>query len=373
MKSLKSLLLLCTIVLLASCTNQLADMDSGSPTSQETTLTPGTTVQMYAGTENSPQAKQNIARIAPSPEPAYYYIRLDGSLVDAIKGVSGYNANDYFPLNSNGNSIKSDKNRGTINYYYPYQYSGEREGNTWIYEYLVDSEWAQAEDALMQVPSLDDLIEANQSSKFNLQELKQKLDGKQYYIDWYVVKHQDDGWHVDGILKLQDGLQLNGEVEVDIHQQQHNNWNEIKTAIHIRDTVDVQVTLPISQTDLVEIDGIHIRDYRAYYKVDNTEYPISISIAHNYDNMTIDVTGIKASMLKKLRTNGSDGLTIEVNSYYQKKTHREIYDLLKQSTVRTYSNFSHIRGQIHSSYFPNEKVDIQDQGNEKQNTNTTTT
>lgn len=27
---------------------------------------------------------------------------------------------------------------------------------------------------------------------------------------------------------------LNGEVEFDIHQQEHKDWNEIKTSIHVR-------------------------------------------------------------------------------------------------------------------------------------------
>ena len=157
---------------------------------------------------------------------------------------------------------------------------------------------------------------------------------------------------IDSIIE---STKLSGEVEVDIHQQDHEDgWNEIKTAIHIRDTVNVRVTIPIGQEYISEQDDFAIRTYEAYYYKGqgNEKYPVIVTIEHNADNITIDVSGITAAMLKALREEGDDGITIEVHSYYKALTDDELWEKIKLSTVSTYKNRTTIYGQIHRKEDP---------------------
>ena len=150
---------------------------------------------------------------------------------------------------------------------------------------------------------------------------------------------------------------LNGEVEVDIHHQDHNDWNEIKTTIHIRDTVNVRVTIPIDQDYIMEMDDFAIRTYEAYYyrNEGNDKYPVLVTIEHKADCITIDVSGITAEMLKALRAEGDDGITIEVHNYYKNLTDEDLWEKIKLSTVETYKNKTTIYGQIHQMDEPRDQ------------------
>ena len=82
-----------------------------------------------------------------------------------------------------------------------------------------------------------------------------------YKIIWYVAKEVGSQylWHVNGILvekdktpehiweeikdDVDDDMDISDDegaenVEIDIHKQEHKDWNEIKTSIHVRADVE---------------------------------------------------------------------------------------------------------------------------------------
>ena len=138
----------------------------------------------------------------------------------------------------------------------------------------------------------------------------------------------------------------NGEVEVDIHHQSHQDWNEIKTSIHVRDTVDVKVTIPLEQDYAIEQDDFAVRVYTEYYKVGDTEYPVNVTVAHNADNITYTVSGVTAEMLKALRSKYDDGITIEIHSYFKSLTDDQLWSRIKDSKVETFGYKTTVKGQI---------------------------
>ncbi|MBR4649195.1 MAG: hypothetical protein IKO67_03475, partial [Bacteroidaceae bacterium] len=205
------------------------------------------------------------------------------------------------------------------------------------------------------------------------------IDWDKVKIIWYVVKRQKevdlgtaDYWHVDGLVTFPDVDKIDdvpdsdpddidyfnddpdwkdGEVEVDIHQQEHLNWNEIKTSIHIREAVDVTVEIPIGDQYLAEADDFRIRVWTAYYTIDNTEYPVTITTKHFVNKIVIKVTGVTQELIDKAKTQSDgDGITVEVNSYYENITHELAWEKLKKATVTTDAK-TNIRGQITSAFF----------------------
>ena len=156
---------------------------------------------------------------------------------------------------------------------------------------------------------------------------------------------------IEDIQDVVETKKLNGEVEVDIHQQEHLNWNEIKTSIHIREAVDVTVEIPIGDQYLAEADDFRIRVWTAYYTIDNTEYPVTITTKHFVNKIVIKVTGVTQELIDKAKTQSDgDGITVEANSYYENITHELAWEKLKKATVTTDAK-TNIRGQITSAFF----------------------
>ncbi|MBR3733552.1 MAG: hypothetical protein IKN22_03375, partial [Bacteroidaceae bacterium] len=100
-----------------------------------------------------------------------------------------------------------------------------------------------------------------------------------------------------------------------------------------------------------------IRTYEAYYyrNEGNDKYPVLVTIEHKADCITIDVSGITAEMLKALRAEGDDGITIEVHNYYKNLTDEDLWEKIKLSTVKTYKNKTTIYGQIHQMDEPRDQ------------------
>ena len=66
-------------------------------------------------------------------------------------------------------------------------------------------------------------------------------------------------------------------VEIDIHKQEHKDWNEIKTSVHIRaDVENIQINIPIEYANIVEADDFQIRIYNKYIFIKQLfNYPFS--------------------------------------------------------------------------------------------------
>lgn len=169
-----------------------------------------------------------------------------------------------------------------------------------------------------------------------------------------------------------------GEVEFDIHQQEHKDWNEIKTSIHVRDTAAVHVFLPIPIESQAVSDDFDIRTGDAYKYVENFEakfefagqeftFPVEINHTTTGIDILIDCTTAEAKeALKLARGVFDDGITFEIHSYVNPDVATEqIWNWLK--TVKSPSTktsqwpqdgdiSTHVRGQVSSAYHMDEMI-----------------
>lgn len=169
-----------------------------------------------------------------------------------------------------------------------------------------------------------------------------------------------------------------GEVEFDIHQQEHKDWNEIKTSIHVRDTAAVHVFLPIPLESQAVADDFDIRTGNVYQYVENIEakfefagkefsFPVEINHTATGIDILIDCTTAEAKeALKLARGVFDDGITFEIHSYVNPDVATEqIWNWLK--TVKLPSTktsqwpqdgdiSTHVRGQVSSAYHMDEMI-----------------
>lgn len=172
------------------------------------------------------------------------------------------------------------------------------------------------------------------------------------------------------------------EVEVDIHHQDHKDWNEIKTSIHLRDTVNVRVFIPVDKEYQAVPDDFDIRagvDYtyieqevtevvKVKYTVASKEFEVDVQVNHKADGIEILLAGADcAEALRYARGVYDDGLTFEIHSYlYASLTPETVWDdILKKveipetSLSRWPGNGScvtHTYGQIHSAFYEDQLI-----------------
>ena len=174
---------------------------------------------------------------------------------------------------------------------------------------------------------------------------------------------------------------LAGEVEFDIHQQEHKDWNEIKTSIHVRDTAAVHVFLPIPIESQAVADDFHIRGGENYKSISYTEklnakfefagqefsFPVEINHSAAGIDILIDCTTDEAkAALKLARGVFADGITFEIHSYVNPDVQPgQIWNWLK--TVKLPSTktsqwpeegdiCTHVHGQVSSAYHMDEMI-----------------
>ena len=173
-----------------------------------------------------------------------------------------------------------------------------------------------------------------------------------------------------------------GEVEFDIHQQEHKDWHEIKTSIHLRDSVCVRVVIPIQREFIAVPDDFDIRagwDYTNIVEREIVEYKIGekwftsevlINRAPEGIEILIDGTQCKEA-LKMARETCNDGITFEIHNYvYAHADDAEldnelIWNWLKltecpQTSLYQWPGFgewcTHTYGQISSAFYPEETI-----------------
>lgn len=231
---------------------------------------------------------------------------------------------------------------------------------------------------------------------------------KNIRVIWYLAKSMENGWHVDGLLTDKDDIKAacdackdegfqeitfgenDGKMQltyqqladyypaiynikpidptllVDIHQQKHSSWGEIKTSLHIKEAKDVKVFLPVGIDYTVE--GVEsaalVRYFEKYFELQDYDATIGadvkLTVERQSAGITINVTGVTKELLKALERRYNDGLTIEIHSYY-KLSDKEgesdyiapVWSALKNSTV-TYDGDVKYRV---TSAFNNESVE----------------
>lgn len=211
---------------------------------------------------------------------------------------------------------------------------------------------------------------------------------KNIRVIWYLAKSMENGWHVDGLLTDKDDIKAacdackdegfqeitfgenDGKMQltyqqladyypaiynikpidptllVDIHQQKHSSWGEIKTSLHIKEAKDVKVFLPVGIDYTVE--GVEsaalVRYFEKYFEVQDYDAAIGANVKLTVERqpagITINVTGVTKELLKALERRYNDGLTIEIHSYYKLSDKNgesdyiaPVWSALKNSTV----------------------------------------
>ena len=216
-------------------------------------------------------------------EAARFSIRADGSIPDYTDKSSSL----YYGRFKNGHNI------GKVYTAYPYGHYNDRYldyyqvdkktgENIGLFRYVYDTKGLKTQLAIKEKPSvmailndevedLTNAINKGQNVSKNTASLEHVNSlialGEDYlnkHVLWYVVKEvgMQYGWHVNGSImdyEVEDYTidpdKVPDNVEIDIHQQEHEDWNEIKTSIHIRaDIESIEINIPLNFDDIVEID-----------------------------------------------------------------------------------------------------------------------
>ena len=306
-------------------------------------------------------------------ESARFSIRADGTIPDFYDKSSAL----YYGRPA-GKSGVTSHNIGKVSNLYNYSHYDDRGFdyyktdkatgfNVGMFRYMYDTKGLKTQPVILEAPSVVDILadevvdlEAEIAAGKNVAKNTANLEkvnaliakGAEYldsHVLWYVVKEvgAQYRWHVNGVIRDEVTPpyvpeSVSDNLEVDIHQQVHQDWNEIKTSIHIRtDVQSVSVVLPLKEDDILEADDFDIRVYNFYYK-DYT--PIKHTVTHNANGITIEITDIPADMIAQMKADFGDGLTIEVHSYCIK----DVWEDLQKSYVKTGKPVE-VDGQIHTA------------------------
>ncbi len=287
-------------------------------------------------------------------EVAKFTIRIDAS----FPGVVNQAAEKYW-------SKRGGPNLGKVYTAFPwgkyddrgldyYKVDTKTGSNTGLFRYVLDPSGYRVNKAIMEEPDMKVYFEwlMGQSDVEYKDKLQEVIDNwADYKIIWYVAKEVGSQylWHVNGILvekdktpehiweeikdDVDDDMDISEDegaenVEIDIHKQEHKDWNEIKTSIHVRaDVENVQINIPIEYANIVEADDFQIRIYNKY--ISGVE--IKNMIVHDENGITITIDNIDPELIKMLKEKFGDGLTVEIHSYCKKED--GVWDAMKKTTI----------------------------------------
>lgn len=377
---MKKLILFMMAVLCLSSCGEDANVTGGEQTIDPAPA-PSRTTQVYVmGKDVSGTSRAMMRAASTNTKQAHFFIRIDRR----IPGYESCPSTSYWPQTSSGRSLLDAGNTGTVDLDYPYwKYAGGSVG-----QYVYDSTGKAVTEALADVPSIESILNANKNTKYKFD----NLDYSKLKVIWYVAKSgESNGWHVDGVLtdvntkdvteipdiKIDEDKKLDnskkdepvesldkGNVEVNIHEQLHKDWDEIKTSIHIRDLVDeVKVEIPIGQENMVPSDDFAIRTYdyelnKVYIKGSEYELagskPVKVQVEHQSDKIVITVSDINHEYIKKLVEAYGDGITVEVHSYPQLLEKDAIWNMLWNSAA----NKSNCKVTVKPAAYDSEKIKL---------------
>lgn len=186
------------------------------------------------------------------------------------------------------------------------------------------------------------------------------------HIIWYLATNENGVWTVEGILTDREDLasvneinkdELKKEVQFhhqsydafttnyadgnikaidptlrfDIAQQEHKTWGEIKTSLHIQESKDVTVTLPIEKCYIMDgvkdptaVNGMdttrNVKVFGQLYYTNGKEGAqtnVSVELSYEGDKVTIKVPAIAPELLAAAARKYNDGITVEVHTFYK--------------------------------------------------------
>ncbi len=155
-----------------------------------------------------------------------------------------------------------------------------------------------------------------------------------------------------------------GSVEVNLavnDEHEQGDWKETHLSVHVRDTTDVTVFLPVeAEYYCPQDDMMIVKDHANYQCNETTETmsmvingnTVTLNVKYAANGITISTEGVNADVLKYLREKYNDGLTFEIRNYYNDGlTRAELQAKLNNATieftnpVETYVNaFGYVDG-----------------------------
>ena len=279
----------------------------------------------------------------PNVEAAYFFIRIDNN----IPGMEKYPSDKYHPQAVSG-SYFGPENMGYVVTDYTWA------SNTLYPRYIYNTKGIDI-NCIYTYP--------DKAQFFSQCGIVQPEHTK---FLWYIAKYQDNIWHIDGVLTadtVEDVKDIpnfnipdqdipkdmhldNGNIEVDIHNQVHKDWNEIKTSIHIRDCIEsMKITIPIPKNYIVDSDDTAIRTFEY---LDSAKVKATITVSHTDTGIEYYVTADNDYIKSLLSDNTyKDGLTIELHSY---TTVSDIDEWLKNAVITVNPTpYTYLTGKVSSS------------------------
>ena len=374
----KFLSLFAIAALMVSCDSEVTDVNNGS---EDNSSLPQTEifVQGQLLSANTAATRSYLGEYqwpyvntVEGWETARFSIRADGY----IPGYIDQSSTLYYGRSAG----KDGRNRGEVYTLYPYGRYNDRDldyyqkdkktgNNIGMFRYVLDQAGLKTQLAIKKAPKVVDILQDEiDDNKKNLDKVNEWMAleaANPGYLDkhvlWYVVKEvgMKNGWHVNGVIvdyEVPDYTvnpdNVPNNVEVDIHQQVHQDWNEIKTSVHIRTDVEsVTINIPLKQEDVIEKDDFAIR----IFDFDYNEYHIAHTVTHDANGITIEISNIPAQLIKDLKQNFGDGLTVEIHSYC---TTEDIWEQLSKSRVVKLGKPCTVNGQVTSALRPEDKVEL---------------
>ena len=364
----KFLSLFAIAALIVSCDSEVSDVNNGS---EESSNLPQTEIFV-----------QGQLLSANTAETRSYLGEYQWPYVNTVEGweTARFSIRASSTLYYGRSAGKDGRNRGEVYTLYPYGRYNDRDmdyyqkdkktgNNIGMFRYVLDQEGMKTQLAIKKAPKVVDILQDEiDDNKKNLDKLNEWMAleaANPGYLDkhvlWYVVKEvgMKNGWHVNGVIvdyEVPDYTvnpdNVPNNVEIDIHQQTHQDWNEIKTSVHIRaDVESVTINIPLKQEDVIEKDDFAIR----IFDFDYNEYHIAHTVTHDANGITIEISNIPAQLIQDLKQKFGDGLTIEIHSYC---TTEDIWEQLSKSRVVKLGKPCTVNGQVTSALRPDEKVEL---------------
>lgn len=331
------------LIAIASCSSD--EVAPNTPAQQDNDFTTKVYIQ---GKDLSQSFARNMDFT--STESGHFYLRID----NRIPGAAPFDGKLYFPQTKNGQTVRSTLNQGLVDLNCPYfKYL-----NSITPLYVFDTKGESTMKAIASIPELKDILGANENHAYD-EAINKILECDTLKVIWYVVKKERNLWHIDGVLTgkstkdaddvpgfdKEPGMEeteipsvKGGNVEVDIHQQDHKDWNEIKTSIHIRDYVETTtVEIPLGKEYWTEADDFAIREYKLYINGSElpADAPVKVTVEHKDDKLVITATITDENYLKELLDKYNDGVTIEVHSYPVGISQDKVWEAIKNAKVTT--------------------------------------
>lgn len=377
-------------MVLYSCSNSSEDLTVENNT--ETGNMKASELFVYAGTDRIGESRsiynknEELGYSIPKQGKydVWYYIRIDNNIPG--EPVNTNVSNQYFPQTSTGKTLISDLNHGTVNAFSDWRESIVKK----FPKYIFSTDGSAVQSVIVDEPTLEDIVAANQNSKYDLSGYLAHKD--ELHFLWYTCKQQptDHIWHIDGILTTKDKTDISetiygekqikdytdagmvndkgdvtrkGHVEIDVHQQEHKDWNEIKTSIHMRDTVDIEVFLPIDYQEQADDFDIRMgKDFTYITEIKDTQvtiggksFKVEVSIKHEAEGIRILVKPNKEALVAA-RNEYEDGITFEIHSYVTPGIpSATIWEKLKKTTYKV-SPETAVYGQVTSAFYDDKVV-----------------